>query len=219
MGKLIDAIVYAIPYLMGGLGTTLLVSVIVVALSLVIGVALGVALIYGPLLLRWPIRLLTDCIRGIPILVLIFAVYYGLPPLGLNLSSFWAAVLALTLFKTAQVIEYARGAVTSIPRGQMEAAKSIGLIFSQRLRYVIFPQATRRFLPPWVNGVTDAVKGSALVSLLGVIDLMQAINQVIGRTYEPMPLYLLGALMYFAINYSLSSLSRVLERRYAYIKE
>ena len=219
MGKLIDAIVYAVPYLMGGLGTTLLVSVIVVALSLVIGVALGVALIYGPLLLRWPIRLLTDCIRGIPILVLIFAVYYGLPPLGLNLSSFWAAVLALTLFKTAQVIEYARGAVTSIPRGQMEAAKSIGLIFSQRLRYVIFPQATRRFLPPWVNGVTDAVKGSALVSLLGVIDLMQAINQVIGRTYEPMPLYLLGALMYFAINYSLSSLSRVLERRYAYIKE
>ena len=76
-----------------------------------------------------------------------------------------------------------------------------------------------RFLPPWVNGVTDAVKGSALVSLLGVVDLMQAINQVIGRTYEPMPLYLLGALMYFAINYSLSSLSRVLERRYAYIKE
>lgn len=219
MQELIDAIIYAIPYLMGGLGTTLLVSLITVALSLVAGVVLGVGLIYGPLPLRWVIRLLTDCIRGIPILVLIFTVYYGLPPLGLNLSSFWAAVLALTLFKTAQVIEYVRGAVTSIPRGQMEAAKSIGLIFSQRLRYVIFPQATRRFLPPWVNGVTDAVKGSALVSLLGVIDLMQAINQVIGRTYEPMPLYLLGAFMYFAINYSLSSMSKVLERRYAYIKE
>lgn len=219
MGKLIDAIVYAIPFLMSGLGMTLLVSLIVVALSLVIGVVLGVGLIYGPLPLRWLIRLLTDCIRGIPILVLLFAVYYGLPPLGLNLSSFWAAILALTLFKTAQVIEYTRGAVSSIPRGQMEAAKSIGLIFSQRLRYVIFPQAVRRFLPPWLNGVTDAVKGSALVSLLGVVDLMQAINQVIGRTYEPMPLYLLGALIFFAINYSLSSLSRVLERRYAYIKE
>lgn len=219
MGKLIDAIVYAIPFLMSGLGMTLLVSLIVVALSLVIGVVLGVGLIYGPLPLRWLIRLLTDCIRGIPILVLLFAVYYGLPPLGLNLNSFWAAILALTLFKTAQVIEYTRGAVSSIPRGQMEAAKSIGLIFSQRLRYVIFPQAVRRFLPPWLNGVTDAVKGSALVSLLGVVDLMQAINQVIGRTYEPMPLYLLGALIFFAINYSLSSLSRVLERRYAYIKE
>lgn len=219
MQQLIDAIVYAIPYLMGGLGTTLLVSLIVVVLSLIAGVLLGVGLIYGPLPLRWLIRLLTDCIRGIPILVLIFAVYYGLPPLGLNLSSFWAAVLALSLFKTAQVIEYTRGAVSSIPRGQMEAAKSIGLIFSQRLRYVIFPQATRRFLPPWLNGVTDAVKGSALVSLLGVVDLMQAINQVIGRTYEPMPLYVLGALIYFAINYTLSSMSKTLERRYAYIKE
>lgn len=219
MQQMIDAIIYAIPYLIGGLGTTLLVSLLVVVLSLIAGVLLGVGLIYGPLPLRLLIRLLTDCIRGIPILVLIFAVYYGLPPLGLNLSSFWAAVLALTLFKTAQVIEYTRGAVSSIPRGQMEAAMSIGLIFGQRLRYVIFPQAMRRFLPPWLNGVTDAVKGSALVSLLGVVDLMQAINQVIGRTYEPMPLYVLGALIYFAINYTLSSMSKVLERRYAYIKE
>ena len=219
MQQMIDAMIYSIPYLMGGLGTTLLVSFLVVVLSLIAGVILGVGLIYGPLPLRLLIRLLTDCIRGIPILVLIFAVYYGLPPLGLNLSSFWAAVLALTLFKTAQVIEYTRGAVTSIPRGQMEAAMSIGLIFSQRLRYVIFPQATRRFLPPWLNGVTDAVKGSALVSLLGVVDLMQAINQVIGRTYEPMPLYVLGALIYFAINYSLSTTSKMLEKRYAYIKE
>ena len=162
MAEMFDAIVYAIPYLMGGLGMTLLVSLIVVALSLVVGLLLGVGLIYGPWPLRWLIRLLTDCIRGIPILVLIFAVYYGLPPLGLNLSSFWAAVLALTLFKTAQVIEYVRGAVSSIPRGQMEAAKSIGLIFSQRLRYVIFPQATRRFLPPWLNGVTNVIRGLVL---------------------------------------------------------
>ena len=219
MQAMLDAMVYAIPYLMSGLGMTLLVSLIVVVLSLIAGVILGVGLIYGPLPLRWLIRLLTDCIRGIPILVLIFFVYYGLPPLGVNLSSFWAAVLALTLFKTAQVIEYTRGAVGSIPRGQMEAAKSIGLVFTQRLRYVIFPQATRRFLPPWLNGVTDAIKGSALVSLLGVVDLMQAINQVIGRTYEPMPLYVLGALIYFAINYSLSLASRRLEAHYAYVRE
>ncbi len=216
---MLEAIIYSLPYLMSGLGMTLLVSLIVVALSLVAGIVLGVGLIYGPLPLRSLIRLLTDCVRGIPILVLIFGVYYGLPPLGLNLSSFWAAVLALTLFKTAQVIEYVRGAVSSIPSGQMEAAKSIGLIFSQRLRYVIFPQAIRRFLPPWLNGVTDAVKGSALVSLLGLVDLMTAINQVIGRTYEAMPLYVIGAVIYFAINYSLSSMSRLLEQRYAYIKE
>lgn len=214
-----EQILYAIPFLGHGLYITLLVSAIVVALSLVLGVLFGVGLVYGP----WPVallvRLFSDCIRGIPILVLIFVVYYGFPQLGLNMSSFWAAVLALTLFKTAQVIEYVRGAIGSIPRGQMEGAMSIGLVFSDRLRFVIFPQAVRRFLPPWINGVTDAIKGSALVSLLGVVDLMQAINEVIGRTYEPMPLYLLGAFIYFAINYSLSSLSRVLERRYSYIRD
>jgi polar amino acid transport system permease protein len=214
-----DQIIYAFPFLIEGLWTTIVVSALVVAMSLVIGVALGVGLVYGPLPVRLIVRLITDCVRGIPILVLIFVVYYGLPPLGLQLDAFWAAVAALTLFKAAQVVEYTRGAIGSIPRGQMEAAKSIGLVFTERLRFVIFPQAIRRFLPPWVNGVTDAVKGSALVSLLGVVDLMYAINQVIGRTFEPMPLYLLGAFLYFVINYSLSSFSRRLERRYAFIRE
>jgi polar amino acid transport system permease protein len=158
-------------------------------------------------------------VRGIPILVLIFFVYYGLPITGLNLPPFTAAVLALTVFKVAQTIENVRGAIGSIPRGQTDAAKAIGLTFWQRFGSVIAPQAVRRFLPPWINGVTDAVKGTALVSLLGVTDLMHAIQQVIGRTYDPMPLYLLGAVIYFVLNYSLSALSRQLERRYAYIRE
>ncbi len=83
---------------------------------------------------------------------------------------------------------------------------------------MIFPQAVRRFLPPWINGVTDAVKGSALVSLLGVTDLMYSINQVIGRTYDALPLYILGALIYFVINYTLSALSRRLERRFSFVQ-
>ena len=164
-------------------------------------------------------RAYSDIIRGIPVLILIFAVYYGLPALKVNLSNLTAAVAALTMFTTAQVIETTRGAIQSIHHGQMEAAKAIGLGFGQRLLYVIFPQALRRFLPPWINSVTDAVKGSALVSLVGVVDLMLAIQQVIGRVYEPMPLYLLGAAIYFAINYSLSSLSRRLEQRFAYMRE
>ena len=79
--------------------------------------------------------------------------------------------------------------------------------------------AVRRFLPPFINSTTDAVKGSALVSLFGVVDLMMAMQQVIGRTYEPMPLYLTGAAIYFVINYSLSQASRRLEQRYAYIRD
>jgi polar amino acid transport system permease protein len=213
------AVGYALPFLLQGLLITLWVSALVVVFSLLSGVILGVGLVYGPRPVQWLVRLFSDCIRGIPILVLIFVVYYGFPPLGIAIDSFWAGVVALTLFKAAQVIEYARGAISSIPKGQMEAGKAIGLTFVQRLQSVIFPQAIRRFLPPWINGVTDAVKGSALISLLGVVDLMQSINEVIGRTYEAMPLYLLGAFIYFVINYSLSLTSRYVERRYAYIRD
>lgn len=216
---MLSAILYAIPFLGGGLLVTLAVSGMVVVLSLGIGGLLGFGLVYGPWPLRWAVRGFSDIVRGIPILVLLFFVYYGLPITGLNLPPFAAAVLALTVFKTAQVIENVRGAIGSIPKGQMDAAKAIGLTFPKRLAYVIVPQAVRRFLPPWINGVTDAVKGSALVSLLGVSDLMYEMQTVIGRTYEPLPLYVLGAIIYFVINYSLSSASRALERRFAYIRE
>jgi polar amino acid transport system permease protein len=216
---MIDAILYAIPFLGQGLLITLVVSLLVVVLSLIVGGLLGLALVYGPLPLRFLVRAFSDIIRGIPILVLLFFVYYGMPIAGLNLPPFSAAVLALTMFKIAQVIENVRGAIGSIPKGQMDAAKAIGLTFPKRLAYVIVPQAVRRFLPPWINGVTDAVKGSALVSLLGVSDLMYAMQTVIGRTYEPLPLYVLGAVIYFVINYSLSLSSRALERRFAYIRE
>lgn len=209
----------SLPFLMGGLWVTLKVSALVVGVSLILGVALGTALTFGPAWLRWPIRLYSDVIRGIPILVLIFFVYYGLPAAGLNLDNLAAAVAALALFKTAQVIEIVRGAFQSIPKGQMEAGQAIGLVFHQRMAYVLIPQATRRFIPPFINSVVDAVKGSALVSLVGVVDLMQAIQQVIGRTYQPLPLYVTGAMIYFAINASLSLLARRLEARFAYIRE
>jgi polar amino acid transport system permease protein len=208
-----------IPFLLQGLVVTAQVSALVVGFSLAAGLVLGVAIVYGGWLLYWPIRAYSDAIRSIPILVLLFFIYYGLPVLQVPIDAFWAGVLGLSLFMTAHVIEIVRGAIGSIPRGQSEAGKAIGLGFGQRLIYVIFPQALRRFLPPWLNAVTDAVKGSALISLLGVVDLMQAIQQVIGRTYEPLPMYVMGAALYFVINYALSSLSRGLERRFAYIRE
>jgi polar amino acid transport system permease protein len=210
---------YSLPYLWQGLLITLAVSGLVVCFSLVFGILLGTLVCYGPRPLRWLINVYSDIIRGIPVIVLIFSVYYGLPPLGINLGNFPTAVVALTAFATAQVTEIARGAIQSIHFGQIEAGKAIGLGLSRRMLYIIFPQALRRFLPPWINNVTDTVKGSALVSLVGVIDLMMSIQQVIGRVYQPMPLYILGTIIYFLINYSLSGLSRRLEARFAYIRE
>jgi polar amino acid transport system permease protein len=209
----------SLPFLWQGLLITLEVSFLVVVFSLAIGVVLGVGVTYGPAGVYWPIRLYSDFMRGIPILVLLFFVYYGFPAIGINLNNFWAAVVAMSAFKVAHVIEIIRGAIQSINVGQTDAGKSIGLTFVQRLLYVIFPQAVRRFLPPWINAVTEAVKGTSLISLIGVVDLMLEIQKVIGRTYEPMPLYVMGAIIYFLINYNLSAVSRGLERRFAYIRE
>jgi polar amino acid transport system permease protein len=211
---------YGLPFLWQGLLITLEAATIVVIISLVIGVTLGTIVVYGPRLTALPIRGFSDIIRGIPILVLIFFVFYGLPlAIGANIGNFTAGITALSLFYIAQVIEITRGALQSLPKGQMEATKAIGLTFGQRMAYVILPQGVRRFLPPWINSVTDTVKGTALLSLVGIVDLMQAIQQVIGRTYEALPLYVLGALIYFVINYVLSTLSRILEARYEYIRE
>jgi polar amino acid transport system permease protein len=209
----------ALPFLWRGLLVTLEVSAIVVAAALISGVILGTAITYAPLWIRLPIRAYSDFLRGIPLLVLIFFVYYALPAVGWNISNFWAAVAALSAFESAHVLEVVRGALQSIHPGQTDAGRAIGLTFSQRMIYVIFPQALRRFLPPWINTVVDTVKGSALVSLVGIVDLMLAIQQVIGRTFRPMPLYVLGALIYFSLNYLLSLTSRRLERRFAYIRE
>lgn len=216
---MIDFALRTLPFLWDGLLITLQVSALVVAASLALGIAMGVGFAYGPLWLRLVLRAYSDVLRGTPLLVLIFSIYYLLPLAGLNLQPFPAAVLALSAFKAAHVGEIARGAIGSIPRGQTDAGKAIGLTFVQRLTWVILPQAVRRFLPPWINSVTDTVKGSSLVSLVGIVDLMLAAQQVIGRTYEPMPVYVLAALMYFAINYALSVTSRRLEARFAYIRE
>ncbi len=228
-----ETILESIPFLIDGLLVTIQVTLLVVFFATIIGVILGVGRGYGPLPMRLIIRLFSDLIRGIPVLVLIFFVYYGFPAIGIDFESFTAAVVALTIFKVSHVIENTRGAIQSIHFGQMElfrlasrernfgqmeAAMAIGLDFSKRLLYVIFPLAVRRFLPPWINSVADTAKGSALVSLVGVVDLMLAMQKVIGRTYEPMPIYIVGLLLYFIINYSLSASSRKLERKFAYIE-
>lgn len=219
MSGTVQFVATTLPFLWQGLLVTLGVSAAVVVISLVTGGLAGVGLAYGPWWVRLPLRAFSDTLRGTPLLVVIFTIYYLLPFVGLNMQPLPSVVLALVAFKTAHVGEITRGAIQSISPGQSDAAKAIGLTFRQRLAWVILPQAVRRFLPPWINSVTDTVKGSALVSLVGIVDLMLAAQQVIGRTYEPMPVYLLAAAMYFVINYALSTTSRRLETRFAYIRE
>ncbi|MBE7551628.1 MAG: amino acid ABC transporter permease [Anaerolineales bacterium] len=204
------------PLIMTGLRVTLQVSGLVLLIGTVIGLIGGVSLLYGPPLLRWLVRVYVDIIRGIPLLVLLFATFYGLAALGMQTSALVSGVVALSAFCGAHISEVIRGGIGSIPKGQTDAGKAIGLTFLQRLRYVIFPQALSRILPPWVNTAAEMVKASSLISLLSVVDLMLAIQQIVGRTRETLLLYAVAALLYFVINYTISTIGLILEDRFSY---
>jgi len=199
-----------------GLSVTIEASAAVIAAASAGGLIGGLALLYGPLPLRLLMRLYVDTIRGIPLLVLIFSVFYGLPSLGFQISGFAAAALALSVFGTAHVSEVVRGAVDSIPDGQTEAAKAIGLTFYKRLRYVIFPQALARAIPPWTNTAVELVKASSLLALVSIVDLLYSTEQIAARTREPLLFYGVAALLYFVLNYSLSRAGSWIEKRFTY---
>ena len=213
---MIDLILASAPLLWRGLLVTLMVSVCVLLLGTIIGLGGGLCLLYGARPLRLAVRGYVDGLRGVPQLVLIFAIFYGFPAIGLQLSAIGAGILALSLFCGAHVAEIVRGAVASIPRGQTDAAMGIGLNFRQRLRHVILPQAVVRILPAWVNTAVEIIKSSSLVSLVSVVDLTMAVQQVVGRTREALLFYAVAAALYFILNFTLSMAGQRLEKRFSH---
>jgi polar amino acid transport system permease protein len=213
---LIELILSSAPLLGRGLFVTLMVSGCVLLLGSVIGAGGGLGLLYGGRPLRLAIRFYVDTLRGIPQLVLIFAIFYGFPAIGLQVSAVLAGILALSLFCGAHVAEVVRGAVASIPRGQTDAALGLGLNFRQRLRHVILPQAVGRILPAWVNTAVEIIKSSSLVSLVSVVDLTMAVQQIVGRTREALLFYAVAAALYFLLNFTLSMAGQRLERRFSH---
>src|SRR5688572_23018014 len=208
-----ETIIASGPLILRGLLITLQVSALVLLIGSLIGIGGGLSLLYGQPPLRWAARIYVDSIRGIPLLVLIFAIFYGLPVLGMKVSAITAGVMALSLFCGAHVSEVIRGGIESIPKGQTDAAKAIGLTFLQQLRYVIFPEAISRIIPAWINTAVELIKASSLVSLVSVVDLMLAIQQIAGRTRETLLLYAVAALLYFLMNYTISVIGLQIERR------
>jgi len=196
-----------------GLGNTVLISVVSVLLGSILGVFIGLALTYGRNFTRFFVRLYIDFLRGTPVFVLILACFYILSVVGLDLSAFQAGVLTLTLFCSSHVGEIVRGALIAIPKGQTEAAKSIGLTFGQTFVYVLLPQALRQILPTWVNTATEIVKASTLLSIIGVVELLLATQQVISRTYLSLEFYLFAGFVYFLLNFVIEQAGRAVERR------
>ena len=158
--------------LLKGLGVSVSISLLSIAVGTVLGVFVGLALVYGFRPFKWLVRGYTDFIRGTPVLVLVLASYYVLSTIGIDLGPFQAGVLALAVFCSSHVGELVRGALQSIPKGQTEAAKAIGLTFAQTFAYVLAPQALRQALPAWVNTAAEMVKASTLLSIIGVSELL-----------------------------------------------
>ena len=203
----------SIPLLAEGLVVTLQVS----ALSAVLGLALGLVLGLGSLSrsrpLRWLVMAYVDFIRGTPLLIQIFLVFFALPMIGIRFDEFWAGVFALSLNASAFVAEVVRGGVGSIEKGQTEAAKAVGMRHSQILVYILLPQAYRQMVPPLTNELISLVKNSSLLSVISVYELTRAGQAIISVHFVPFEIYTLLALYYYVLIKALSWLSVQLERR------
>jgi polar amino acid transport system permease protein len=201
--------------LLKGLGITAMVSFLAICAGSLLGIAVGLALTYGPGPLRWLVRAYTDFIRGTPVLVLILSSYYVLSTVGIDLGPLQAGVLALAVFCSSHVGEIVRGALQSIPKGQTDAASAIGLRFMQTFIYVLAPQVIRQSLPPWVNTAAEMVKASTLLSIIGVGELLLRVQEVISRTFMSLEFYFFAGLVYFTVNYAIERFGRYVERRAA----
>lgn len=158
-------------------------------------------------------RAYIELFQGTPLLMQLFMVFFGVALLGVDISPWLAAAIALTLFTSAYLAEIWRGCVEAIPKGQWEAAGCLSLGHLQQMRYVILPQALRIAIAPTVGFVVQIIKGTALASIIGFVELSKAGTVITNATFSPFTVYALVALIYFALCWPLSRYSRHLERK------
>ena len=191
-----------------------------VALSLIafvggglVGMALLLARLAKPAVAGRFVAGYVQLFQGTPLLMQLFLSYFGMGLLGLDVSPWFSAALALTLYTSAFLCEIWRGCVNAVPRGQWEASDSLALSFGEKLRYVIGPQALRIAVAPTVGFLVQVIKGTALASVIGFIELTKAGTMITNATFKPFTVYACVALMYFALCWPVSAWSRRLERR------
>lgn len=198
-----------------GAFVTLQICLLAVVLGGVVGIVSGIlaASPFAPL--RWISAIWVGAIRGVPVLLIIFFVYFALPLMspGSNVPDYWAAVIALTIFASAYISEIVRGSIQALPRGQFEAAQALGLSWPKQLRFVVMPQAARIMVPPGIGFLVVLIKDSSLVAVIGLIELTRAGNIVASQTGQPIFAYLVVGAVYFVICFALSVAGRRYERR------
>ena len=194
---------------------TLLLSAIAFAGGALFGLVLLVIRIGSWKWARAAVMLYVELFQSTPLLMQLFLVYFGIPRLGIDVSAWLAAAVCLTLYSSAFLTDIWRGCVEAIPRGQWDGSASLGLHYLRQLQLVILPQATRMAIPPTVGFLVQLVKSTALASIVGFHELTKTAQILTNATFQPFVIYGIAALIYFAICYPLTDLSRRLERRLA----
>lgn len=205
----------SIPLLLEGAVFTVQITAISVGLGLLIGLFAGIARISNYWIVRMLAAVYVDFIRGTPLLVQIFIMYFALPIVtGLRVDPFIAAITACSVNSGAYIAEIFRAGIESIDRGQMEAGRSLGMSWGQTMRYIIVPQAFKRIIPPLGNEFIAMLKDSSLVSVIGFEELTRRGQLIIARTYGSLEIWMSVAVIYLLMTLTISQFVAYLERRY-----
>lgn len=205
----------SLPFLLEGLKITMIIALFSMFFTIFLGILVGIARMSKFAILRLPARIYISFMRGTPLLVFVFILYYGLPVLGIEFNSaIVAAIVGVSLNFAAYNAEIVRSAIMSVPRGQWEAAATLQMGYVQTLRRIIIPQATRIALPPTFSIFMDVVKGTSLASVITVQELLYSARLVAGRTYDSMTMYISAALIYWVVCIVIGYFQEKLEKRY-----
>jgi len=201
--------------LLRGAGWTLALCVTSGVLGTLLGILLALAATSPVRIARWVAAAYVSFVRGIPLLILVFFAYFGIPLMfpTVNISAFTTAVIALTAFSAAYLAEIFRGSINAVPQGQLEAASALGLSYAHKYRCVVLPQAMRIAVPPAIGFLIALIKDSSLVTVIGFVELTHAGTIISNLTADPILTYTVVAAMYFVICYGVSRLGRWYERR------
>ncbi len=208
----LTAVINAFPYVLEGSIVTVAVVVGAMSLGLIMGIPLAVGQLYGNAWIRRSVGFYVWFFRGVPLLVLLFLFYFGLFSfLHINLSAFTVAVIVLGLISAAYQSQIFRGAILSLPVGQLKAARALGMSDLKAILFIILPQALRLSIPGWSNEYSIVLKDSAVTYALGVAEIMARTHFVATRTYQHLPLYIMAGLIYLLLTYAGTRSLRFLE--------
>jgi His/Glu/Gln/Arg/opine family amino acid ABC transporter permease subunit len=210
----ISVVTFGLPLLLRGLLNTVLFSFAAIAVALLVGPLVALARLSKRSLLRYPATVFVEILRNTPFLIQAYLFFYGLAAIGLRVNAILAGILTLSVFGTATFSESFRGAIQSIPSGQIEAATALGMSYRRALRLVIFPQMWGYLIPSLTNQATGLVKECSVLSVITVPEVAMAAQFVIGETFSPTETYLMIALLYWALTGALTGLFSVLRRGY-----